>query len=91
MDYDVGPKLYHLTVRASDRGSPYRRETEKVFTVSVENVNDNKPIFEYARCELKLSKVCFVCHVFLTLFLLSCRKAKMQTHISYVSVKIGYI
>lgn len=57
MDYDKGQRLYHIPVRASDRGAPYRRETEKIFAVTIENVNDNSPMFEYDKCDVQLAKV----------------------------------
>lgn len=57
LDYELGHRLYHIPVRASDRGSPYRRETEKIFTVAVENVNDMKPMFEFDECSVNVAKV----------------------------------
>ena len=56
-DYELGRRLYHIPVRASDRGAPYRRETEKIFTIAVENVNDMKPMFEYDECSVSMAKV----------------------------------
>jgi len=50
VDYETGPHIYRARVRASDRGTPFRRQTEKIFTVGVQNVNDNPPLFESDNC-----------------------------------------
>ncbi|XP_048454119.1 protocadherin Fat 3a isoform X2 [Rhincodon typus] len=50
LDFESSPRSYRFFVRASDWGSPYRRENEVNVTVNVENVNDNKPLFEKVDC-----------------------------------------
>uniref|UniRef100_UPI00398F78D5 protocadherin Fat 3-like isoform X1 n=2 Tax=Pristiophorus japonicus TaxID=55135 RepID=UPI00398F78D5 len=50
LDFESSPQSYRFFVRASDWGSPYRRESEVNVTVYVENVNDNKPLFEKVDC-----------------------------------------
>uniref|UniRef100_A0A4W3IWA4 FAT atypical cadherin 3a n=1 Tax=Callorhinchus milii TaxID=7868 RepID=A0A4W3IWA4_CALMI len=50
LDYESSSQSYMFFVRASDWGSPYRRESEVNVTIYVENVNDNKPLFEKVAC-----------------------------------------
>ncbi|XP_069780628.1 protocadherin Fat 1a isoform X4 [Narcine bancroftii] len=50
LDYELMPRIYNLRVRASDWGSPYRREVEALVTIFLSNVNDNKPLFEKVNC-----------------------------------------
>lgn len=42
---------FEFVVRASDWGSPYRRETEVNVTIHLENINDNHPVFEKFACQ----------------------------------------
>ncbi|XP_028818497.1 protocadherin Fat 3a isoform X3 [Denticeps clupeoides] len=55
LDYESSPDSFTFVVRASDWGSPYRRESEVNVTVHVENLNDNQPLFERVACVAKLS------------------------------------
>lgn len=50
LDYETERRTWRLLVRASDWGSPFRRQSEKVITVHVEDVNDNRPQFERVDC-----------------------------------------
>ncbi|XP_045544873.1 protocadherin Fat 3 [Salmo salar] len=50
LDYETSSDLYMFSVRASDWGSPYRRENEVNVTVRLINVNDNIPLFERVGC-----------------------------------------
>uniref|UniRef100_A0AAY5L2H7 FAT atypical cadherin 3b n=1 Tax=Esox lucius TaxID=8010 RepID=A0AAY5L2H7_ESOLU len=50
LDYETLADLFTFSVRASDWGSPYRRENEVNVTVRVVNVNDNRPLFERVSC-----------------------------------------
>ncbi|XP_059502537.1 protocadherin Fat 3a isoform X5 [Stegostoma tigrinum] len=56
LDFESSPRSYRFFVRASDWGSPYRRENEVNVTVYVENVNDNKPLFEKVDCRGVISR-----------------------------------
>ncbi|XP_078601386.1 protocadherin Fat 1-like isoform X2 [Branchiostoma floridae x Branchiostoma japonicum] len=56
LDYEMMPQKYMLRVRASDWGSPYRRETEMTIPVKLQNMNDNTPQFEKVKCEGTLSR-----------------------------------
>ncbi|XP_055053276.2 protocadherin Fat 3a isoform X1 [Misgurnus anguillicaudatus] len=50
LDFESSTESFSFVVRASDWGSPYRRESEVNVTVHLENVNDNKPLFEKVAC-----------------------------------------
>ena len=56
LDYESQRRIYKLRVRASDWGSPYRRESESIVTVRIRDVNDNKPRFEGVNCTGYLSR-----------------------------------
>ncbi|KAL0973402.1 hypothetical protein UPYG_G00203040 [Umbra pygmaea] len=51
LDFESSSESYVFVVRASDWGSPYRRESEVNVTVHLENVNDNQPLFEKVACQ----------------------------------------
>ena len=55
LDYETMRRIYRLRVRASDWGSPFRRETEQILRVKITNANDNKPQFEKVDCAGHLS------------------------------------
>nr|XP_006001093.1 PREDICTED: protocadherin Fat 1 isoform X1 [Latimeria chalumnae]XP_014346958.1 PREDICTED: protocadherin Fat 1 isoform X1 [Latimeria chalumnae] len=56
LDYELMPRVYNLRVRASDWGSPYRREVEILVTIILNNLNDNKPLFEKINCTGEISR-----------------------------------
>ena len=56
LDYEMMRRLYRLRVRASDWGSPYRRESEMVLNIKVKDANDNTPKFEKIDCTGYLSR-----------------------------------
>ncbi len=49
--FEASLETYVFAVRASDWGSPYRRESEVNVTVQVLNINDNQPLFERVSCK----------------------------------------
>uniref|UniRef100_A0A671R6T4 Protocadherin Fat 3-like n=1 Tax=Sinocyclocheilus anshuiensis TaxID=1608454 RepID=A0A671R6T4_9TELE len=51
LDFESSLETYVFAVRASDWGSPYRRESEVNVTVQVLNINDNQPLFERVSCK----------------------------------------
>ncbi|XP_065146783.1 protocadherin Fat 3 [Paramisgurnus dabryanus] len=51
LDFETSLETYTFAVRASDWGSPYRRENEVNITVQVLNINDNRPLFERVSCK----------------------------------------
>ncbi|XP_071362567.1 protocadherin Fat 3 [Trachinotus anak] len=56
LDFESSDDFYTFAVRASDWGSPYRRETEVNVTVRVININDNPPLFERVSCRGMISR-----------------------------------
>ena len=56
LDYEYMRRTYKLQVRASDWGTPFRRESEIVVTIKLTDVNDNKPRFEKVDCKGYLSR-----------------------------------
>ncbi|KAM6988350.1 LOW QUALITY PROTEIN: protocadherin Fat 3-like [Tautogolabrus adspersus] len=51
LDFESSSESYLFVVRASDWGSPYRRESEVNVTIHLENINDNQPLFERVGCQ----------------------------------------
>jgi len=49
-DYERMTRDYDLLVRASDWGSPFRRDVEALLRIHIEDVNDNRPQFERTNC-----------------------------------------
>uniref|UniRef100_A0AAQ5YXC9 FAT atypical cadherin 3b n=1 Tax=Amphiprion ocellaris TaxID=80972 RepID=A0AAQ5YXC9_AMPOC len=56
VDFESSDDIYTFAVRASDWGSPYRRETEVNITIRVININDNRPLFEKVSCRGMISR-----------------------------------
>ncbi|KAF0037188.1 hypothetical protein F2P81_010062 [Scophthalmus maximus] len=56
LDYELMPRIYNLKVRASDWGSPFRREVEASVKITLNNMNDNKPLFENVDCEVTVPR-----------------------------------
>ncbi|KAE8287468.1 Protocadherin Fat 3 FAT tumor suppressor-like protein 3 Precursor [Larimichthys crocea] len=56
LDFESSDDTYTFAVRASDWGSPYRRETEVNVTIRLINVNDNQPLFEMVSCRGMISR-----------------------------------
>ncbi|XP_041799455.1 protocadherin Fat 2 isoform X2 [Chelmon rostratus] len=50
MDYELMKRRYHLRVWASDSGSPFSQVSECPVTITLNNVNDNIPLFERVGC-----------------------------------------
>lgn len=50
LDYETMRRTYNLVIRASDWGSPFRREAELVLRIRIKDVNDNRPQFEKVNC-----------------------------------------
>ncbi|XP_042241862.1 fat-like cadherin-related tumor suppressor homolog [Homarus americanus] len=51
LDYEAQRRVYTIKVRASDWGTPFKRETETTVKVKVRDVNDNRPQFEGIECK----------------------------------------
>ncbi|XP_057698824.1 protocadherin Fat 1a isoform X1 [Corythoichthys intestinalis] len=56
LDYELMPRIYTLKIRASDWGSPFRRESETLVTVTLNNLNDNDPLFENVDCDVTVPR-----------------------------------
>uniref|UniRef100_A0A3B4ZC29 Protocadherin Fat 3-like n=1 Tax=Stegastes partitus TaxID=144197 RepID=A0A3B4ZC29_9TELE len=56
VDFESSDDIYTFAVRASDWGSPYRRESEVNVTIRVININDNRPLFEKVSCRGMISR-----------------------------------
>uniref|UniRef100_A0A8B9LAB3 FAT atypical cadherin 1b n=1 Tax=Astyanax mexicanus TaxID=7994 RepID=A0A8B9LAB3_ASTMX len=56
LDYEMMPSKFYLKVRASDWGSPFRREAETVVAITLNNLNDNQPLFENIDCEVTVPR-----------------------------------
>ncbi|KAM7413789.1 hypothetical protein PAMA_020925 [Pampus argenteus] len=56
LDFESSSESFVFVVRASDWGSPYRRESEVNVTINLENVNDNQPLFEKVACQGVISR-----------------------------------
>uniref|UniRef100_A0A673ATT1 FAT atypical cadherin 3b n=1 Tax=Sphaeramia orbicularis TaxID=375764 RepID=A0A673ATT1_9TELE len=56
LDFESSEDFYTFTVRASDWGSPYRRESEVNVTIRLININDNQPLFERVSCKGMISR-----------------------------------
>ncbi|KAK0144452.1 Protocadherin Fat 3 [Merluccius polli] len=50
LDFETSADTYTFAVRASDWGSPYRRESEANVTIRLVNINDNRPLLEKVSC-----------------------------------------
>lgn len=50
LDYELIKRRYHLRVWASDSGSPFSQVTECPVTITLNNINDNVPLFERMDC-----------------------------------------
>ena len=56
LDFESSDDIYIFAVRASDWGSPYRRESEVNVTIRLININDNQPLFEMVSCRGMISR-----------------------------------
>nr|XP_046262776.1 protocadherin Fat 2 isoform X2 [Scatophagus argus] len=50
LDYELMKRRYHLRVWASDSGSPFSQVSECPVTITLNNINDNIPLFERVAC-----------------------------------------
>lgn len=56
LDFESSDDIYSFAVRASDWGTPYRRESEVNVTIRLINVNDNPPLLEMVSCKGMISR-----------------------------------
>ncbi|XP_034038208.1 protocadherin Fat 2 isoform X2 [Thalassophryne amazonica] len=50
LDYELMKRRYHLRVWASDSGTPFSQVSECLVTITLNNINDNIPLFERIGC-----------------------------------------
>uniref|UniRef100_A0A673AU48 FAT atypical cadherin 2 n=1 Tax=Sphaeramia orbicularis TaxID=375764 RepID=A0A673AU48_9TELE len=50
LDYELVKRQYHLRIWASDSGSPFSQVSECPVTITLNNVNDNVPLFQRVGC-----------------------------------------
>ena len=50
LDYESDQRVWHLKIRASDWGTPFRRQAEMRLTIRLLDINDNRPQFERIGC-----------------------------------------
>ena len=56
IDYESDRRVYKLKIRASDWGTPYRRQSEMRLTINIKDINDNRPQFERTGCIGKIPR-----------------------------------
>lgn len=56
LDYETMKREYLLSVRASDWGLPYRRQTEMELRIKLRDINDNRPQFEKVDCIVRVPR-----------------------------------
>ena len=56
LDYETMRHSYKLNLRVSDWGTPFAREAEMIFTINLQDVNDNIPHSEKTQCQGYLSR-----------------------------------
>uniref|UniRef100_A0A4W4GWN5 FAT atypical cadherin 1a n=1 Tax=Electrophorus electricus TaxID=8005 RepID=A0A4W4GWN5_ELEEL len=56
LDYEVMPSKFYLRIRASDWGTPFRREAEVMVSITLINLNDNQPLFENIDCNVSVPR-----------------------------------
>ncbi|XP_077465395.1 protocadherin Fat 2 [Stigmatopora argus] len=52
LDFELMNRWYHLRVWAWDSGEPFSRVSECTVTITLNNVNDNVPLFERVACNV---------------------------------------
>lgn len=50
LDYELMKRRYHLRIWASDSGTPFSQVSECPVTITLNNINDNFPLFERVGC-----------------------------------------
>ncbi|UYV60173.1 hypothetical protein LAZ67_1000216 [Cordylochernes scorpioides] len=59
LDYETMKRDYILKIRASDWGSPFRRQAEMILKIKLKDINDHRPSFEKVDCISYVSKHAF--------------------------------
>ncbi|KAK1883355.1 Protocadherin Fat 3 [Dissostichus eleginoides] len=80
LDFESSDDIYTFAVRASDWGSPFRRESEVNVTVRLTNINDNQPLFESVSCRGMISRDFPVSQTIVTLSAVDMDELEMVTY-----------
>lgn len=80
LDFESSDDIYTFAVRASDWGSPFRRESEVNVTVRLTNINDNQPLFESVSCRGMISRDFPVSQTVVTLSAVDMDELEMVTY-----------
>ncbi|XP_068572025.1 protocadherin Fat 3 [Cebidichthys violaceus] len=80
LDFESSDDIYTFAVRASDWGSPYRRENEVNVTIRLININDNQPLFERVSCKGMISRDFPVSQTIVTLSAVDMDELEMVTY-----------
>uniref|UniRef100_A0A672G6Z9 FAT atypical cadherin 2 n=1 Tax=Salarias fasciatus TaxID=181472 RepID=A0A672G6Z9_SALFA len=62
LDYELMKRRYHLRIWALDSGAPFSQVTECPVTITLNNINDNVPLFERVNCNLTVPPDLMVGH-----------------------------
>lgn len=54
LDFETMKRDYLLTVRVSDSGLPFRKQTQSQLNVQIRNLNDNSPVFLKGDCSISI-------------------------------------
>ncbi|XP_033996219.1 protocadherin Fat 3 [Trematomus bernacchii] len=80
LDFESSDDIYTFAVRASDWGSPFRRESEVNVTIRLTNINDNQPLFESVSCRGMISRDFPVSQTIVTLSAVDMDELEMVTY-----------
>ncbi|KAM8768037.1 protocadherin Fat 3a isoform 8-T8 [Acanthopagrus schlegelii] len=90
LDFESSSESFMFVVRASDWGSPYRRESEVNVTIHLENVNDNHPLFEKIACQGLISRDFPVDEVITTMSAIDIDELELVKYKIILGNELGY-
>ncbi|KAM4544779.1 protocadherin Fat 3 [Odontesthes bonariensis] len=90
LDFESSEDIYNFAVRASDWGSPYRRESEVNITIRVININDNQPLFEKVSCRGMISRELRANQIIVTLSAVDLDELGIVTYKILSGNELGY-
>lgn len=90
LDFESSSESFMFVVRASDWGSPYRRESEVNVTIHLENVNDNHPLFEKIACQGVISRDFPVDEVITTMSAIDIDELELVKYKIILGNELGY-
>ena len=81
LDYERMKRRYHLRVWASDSGSPFSQVSECPVTITLNNINDNIPLFERVGCNATVPQDVPVGHMICRLSAIDLDELQQLTYI----------